>query len=71
MELFNKVLAIICFILLIFSFIPFLGWLAYVYGGFATLGLILSFFGGKKTITFLCVIVFAIIRLVFGGAIGI
>jgi hypothetical protein len=71
MELFNKVLAVICFIMLILSFIPFFGWMAYIYGGFATLGLILSFFGGGKTGTFICVIIFAVIRLVFGGFIGI
>jgi hypothetical protein len=71
MELFNKVLAIICFIMLIISLIPFFGWLAYIYGGFATLGLILSLLGGGRTLTFIIVILFAIIRLIFGGVIGI
>ncbi|MDR2146760.1 MAG: hypothetical protein LBE91_09920 [Tannerella sp.] len=70
MKTVNTIIAVVCTVFLIISVFPGFGWLAYIYGGFASLMLILSFFGGEKGCAALFFFLFAIVRLLGGGLIG-
>ncbi|MDR1813556.1 MAG: hypothetical protein LBR18_01745 [Tannerella sp.] len=71
MKSLNTVLTVICTVLVIISIFPGFGWLAYIYGAFATLMLIFGLLGGGRILLSIFFIVFAIIRLIGGGFIGI